>query len=89
MKHIIYRIDAETSNGCPYQLTTVFDDETFEVCERREISGTRSISPHIIVRRDGQQVNLLSGDFVEALDDERKARVLVAHLNEVNQVMEA
>ena len=40
---------------------------------------------------DDVQVNIVMGDFVEAFDgvDERKARILTAHLNEVNQVMDA
>lgn len=88
MKHIVYR-ELGNHAGSPYQLSKIFDDETFEICEKQEADDGTSVSPHIIVRRDGHQVNLLSGDFIEAYDDERKARVEMGRLNDVNQIMEA
>ena len=95
MKFIVYRTDAEASNGCPYQMTKLFEEETYKVfLERKfEYDGRKAIipKPHIVIMHDDVQVNIVMGDFVEAFDgvDERKARILTAHLNEVNQVMDA
>ncbi len=94
MKHIVYRIAEPASSGAPYNVTQVFDEETFEVFEERlfEANSAKAIipKPHFVIRdANGNQINMIMGDFIEAHDDPRPARIQAGRLNEVNQVMEA
>jgi hypothetical protein len=93
MKYLVYHATASTRS--PYVIETLHDGETYEVFEQQlfqaDGSDLKAIipRPHIVVRRDGQQVNLLTGDFVGEFEDQREARKTVSRLEQVQEVMES
>lgn len=94
MKHIVYRMNEEASNGCPYNITKTFDGETFKQYDEQtfENGGVKAIipKPHIVIcNSDGAQVNVIQGQFVEDFESEREARIHAGRLNDINQLMES
>jgi hypothetical protein len=92
MKYIVYH--ATASIRSPYVIETLHDGETYEIFDQQfqaEGSDLKAIipRPHIVVRRDGQQVNFLTGDFVGEFADQREARKTVSRLEQVQEVMES
>lgn len=86
-RFIVYHAIASLKQ--PYVIETLHDEETYEIFEEQISQNGTKTTPHIIVRRDGQQVNLLTGDFVAEFDDKREARKRVSRLEQVQEVMES
>jgi hypothetical protein len=70
----------------PYQVYTIHDGEEYLYMEKVHESDPSS---HIVVSKDGEQVDLLTGEFIDEHVDQRQARLTMARLNGMVRVMES
>jgi hypothetical protein len=91
MKYIIWRIGEYPHPGVvkdPYRVYTLFDSEDYIILENVNKDATDP-SSHISICRDGIQIDLLSGDFIDEYKEQRLARREAVQLNGILQVMES
>ena len=94
MKTIVYYASASMSPS--YVVHLILGGQTYAVFERQvfEVEGSdiRAIipRPHIIVRNsEGEQVHLLTGDFIGEFDSDKAAKRHIGRLVHIRKVMES